>query len=250
MEYPDERDSRRDSARNRARRAGLLPLQPRAARSTSCYERLSKLVPEARIAIAHGQMREHALEDVMLDFTPAEVRRAAVHDDHRIRSGYPDGEHADHLRRGSLRAGSALSDARAASAARTGWPTPISRFGRARCSPKRRRSASTRFANLRSSARASASRCAIWSCAARATCSARSRAATSPTSATICIASCWRKRFWRRRAKRPSRTATWRRAWMCTSTPISRRNTSRATTAAGGLQAHRLHHDGRAARRR
>ena len=32
------------------------------------YTRLKKLVPEARIAIGHGQMREHALEDVMLDF--------------------------------------------------------------------------------------------------------------------------------------------------------------------------------------
>ena len=32
------------------------------------YARLTKLVPEARIAIGHGQMREHALEDVMLDF--------------------------------------------------------------------------------------------------------------------------------------------------------------------------------------
>ena len=32
------------------------------------FERLKRLVPEARIAIGHGQMREHALEDVMLDF--------------------------------------------------------------------------------------------------------------------------------------------------------------------------------------
>lgn len=32
------------------------------------YTRLKKLVPEARIAVGHGQMREHALEDVMLDF--------------------------------------------------------------------------------------------------------------------------------------------------------------------------------------
>ena len=32
------------------------------------FTRLKKLVPEARIAIGHGQMREHALEDVMLDF--------------------------------------------------------------------------------------------------------------------------------------------------------------------------------------
>ena len=33
-----------------------------------CYAKLSQLVPEARIAVGHGQMREHALEDVMLDF--------------------------------------------------------------------------------------------------------------------------------------------------------------------------------------
>ncbi len=32
------------------------------------YNRLKKLVPEARIAFAHGQMREQNLEDVMLDF--------------------------------------------------------------------------------------------------------------------------------------------------------------------------------------
>ena len=32
------------------------------------YQRLKKLVPEARIAVGHGQMREHQLEDVMLDF--------------------------------------------------------------------------------------------------------------------------------------------------------------------------------------
>ncbi len=32
------------------------------------FNRLKRLVPEARIAVAHGQMREHNLEDVMLDF--------------------------------------------------------------------------------------------------------------------------------------------------------------------------------------
>ena len=31
------------------------------------YDRLHQLVPEARIGIAHGQMRENALEDVMLE---------------------------------------------------------------------------------------------------------------------------------------------------------------------------------------
>ena len=32
------------------------------------YDRLKALVPEARIGVAHGQMKEHALEDVMMDF--------------------------------------------------------------------------------------------------------------------------------------------------------------------------------------
>ena len=32
------------------------------------YERLRVLVPEAHIGVAHGQMREHQLEDVMMDF--------------------------------------------------------------------------------------------------------------------------------------------------------------------------------------
>ncbi|MCR5296751.1 MAG: transcription-repair coupling factor [Clostridiales bacterium] len=32
------------------------------------YERLRALVPEARVGVAHGQMREHQLEDVMMDF--------------------------------------------------------------------------------------------------------------------------------------------------------------------------------------
>lgn len=32
------------------------------------YERLHALVPEARIGVAHGQMKENALEDVMMDF--------------------------------------------------------------------------------------------------------------------------------------------------------------------------------------
>ncbi len=34
----------------------------------SFYQRLRALVPEARIGVAHGQMKERALEDVMMDF--------------------------------------------------------------------------------------------------------------------------------------------------------------------------------------
>ncbi|MDD3411520.1 MAG: transcription-repair coupling factor, partial [Eubacteriales bacterium] len=32
------------------------------------YQRIKNLVPEARVGVAHGQMRENALEDVMMDF--------------------------------------------------------------------------------------------------------------------------------------------------------------------------------------
>ncbi|MBQ7455655.1 MAG: transcription-repair coupling factor [Clostridia bacterium] len=43
-------------------------LYNRVANIDDFAAKLRQLVPEARIAIGHGQMREHALEDVMLDF--------------------------------------------------------------------------------------------------------------------------------------------------------------------------------------
>lgn len=43
-------------------------LYNRVANIDAFAGRLRQLVPEARIAIGHGQMQEHALEDVMLDF--------------------------------------------------------------------------------------------------------------------------------------------------------------------------------------
>ena len=49
-------------------------------------ENVRALVPEARVAVAHGQMDESRLERVVLDFCGARVRRARVHDDHRERA--------------------------------------------------------------------------------------------------------------------------------------------------------------------
>ena len=46
--------------------------------------RLRELVPEARIAVAHGQMDEGTLEQVVVDFWEGQLRRARVHDDHRV----------------------------------------------------------------------------------------------------------------------------------------------------------------------
>ena len=66
------------------------------ARSSSCTTgsssinrvaaRLGELVPEARVAVAHGQMNEHALEKIMVDFWDREVRRAGLHHDRRVRA--------------------------------------------------------------------------------------------------------------------------------------------------------------------
>ncbi len=54
--------------RELARGGQVYVLHNRVQSIEVMYARLKKLVPEARIAVGHGQMREHALEDVMMDF--------------------------------------------------------------------------------------------------------------------------------------------------------------------------------------
>lgn len=51
-----------------ARGGQVYVLHNRVQTIDAMYVRLKKLVPEARIVVGHGQMREHALEDVMMDF--------------------------------------------------------------------------------------------------------------------------------------------------------------------------------------
>ncbi|MCI5547222.1 MAG: transcription-repair coupling factor [Clostridiales bacterium] len=67
VEYSDEliRDA---ILRELGRDGQVYVLYNRVQSIERFYERLRRLVPEARVAIGHGQMREHALEDVMLDF--------------------------------------------------------------------------------------------------------------------------------------------------------------------------------------
>lgn len=67
VEYSDEliRDA---ILREMGRDGQVYVLYNRVQSIERFYERLRRLVPEARVAIGHGQMREHALEDVMLDF--------------------------------------------------------------------------------------------------------------------------------------------------------------------------------------
>ncbi len=57
-------------------------------------ERLRELVPEARIAVAHGQMNEDVLERVMLDFLHARDRCPGLQHHHRNRHGHRQRQHA------------------------------------------------------------------------------------------------------------------------------------------------------------
>jgi transcription-repair coupling factor (superfamily II helicase) len=54
-------------ARTQARRSGVLPAQ-RSGNHPEPLAMLTELLPEARIAVAHGQMHERDLEKVMRDF--------------------------------------------------------------------------------------------------------------------------------------------------------------------------------------
>lgn len=67
MEYDD--GMIREAIRRELSRGGQVYFLYNRVRSIEqMHDRLQALVPEARIGIAHGQMRENALEDVMLDF--------------------------------------------------------------------------------------------------------------------------------------------------------------------------------------
>ena len=68
MEYQDS--VIRDAILRELGRGGqVFFLYNRVGSIDQCFKQLQKLVPEARIAIAHGQMKENVLEDVMLDFS-------------------------------------------------------------------------------------------------------------------------------------------------------------------------------------
>lgn len=67
LEY-DEQVVRQAIMRELSRQGQIYFVYNRVQSIDKMYRELSSLVPEARIAIAHGQMDEHQLERVMLDF--------------------------------------------------------------------------------------------------------------------------------------------------------------------------------------
>ena len=103
--------------------------------------RLRELVPEARICIAHGQMDEGTLESIVAGLLGRRVRRARLHDDHRVGHRHADREHA---RRRALRPARPRPDAPAARPRRpqrARGPTPTCSTRATRCSPRRRTNA-------------------------------------------------------------------------------------------------------------
>jgi len=79
-------------------------------------QRLRDLVPEARVAVAHGQMHEDLLASVMRAFRRGRGRRARLHHHHRVGAGHPQ--------RNTI----VIDDAH-----RLGWPAlPAERAGRTR----------------------------------------------------------------------------------------------------------------------
>ena len=103
----------KDAIEQELRRGGQVYFVHNRVRSIHSMEKfLRELVPQARIGVAHGQMGEGKLEEVMSRFVVARVRRAARHLDHRERPRHPHRQHHHREPRRSLRPGAALPDPR------------------------------------------------------------------------------------------------------------------------------------------
>ncbi len=187
-------------------------------------ERIRALVPKARVAVAHGQMAEGQLEDVMMDFLRggADVLVCTT----IVESGLDisEREHADRRARGHATGWPSSTRSAAASDARASAPTPTcSTPARRRC-PRRRASGWRPCPTTPSSAPASRSRCATSRSAAPATCSATSSRGTSRRSASSSTSACSTRPSSCSPATRPTRAPS-RCAWTCPSTPSSRATT-------------------------
>ena len=132
------------AARAEARRPDLLPAQRHRHHRHDARRRSAKLVPEARIAVAHGQMARARARARDARLLPAALQPAALLDDHRDRHRRADREHDHHRPRRPASASRSCTSCAAASAARITRPTPTcSRRRRTRCR-RRRRSGSRR----------------------------------------------------------------------------------------------------------
>ena len=84
--------------------------------------RLRSWCPRPASRVAHGQMDEGALEQVVLDFWEGRLRRARLHHDHRVRHRHADGQHAGRRPGRPARAGPAPPAPRPG---RAQWPAGL-----------------------------------------------------------------------------------------------------------------------------
>jgi len=163
---------RRIILRELARDGQVFFVHNRVLNIEAVARRLRRIVPEARIIVAHGQMPERQLE--------AHMRRFV---DHEADVLVPSSSTAP-----TTTAWPTCTSCAAASAATATAPTPTSCCPRSVPSPPSPRNASRPSRSIPNSARDSRSPCATSSCAARATSSAPNRAAISQRWATTCTA--------------------------------------------------------------
>ena len=98
--------------RERYRGGQTFYVVPRIEDLAGRKEFLDKNVPEAKVAVAHGQMPSQRARRHHDRLLRRQVRCAAVHHHRRIRPRYSDRQHADRASRRHVRPGAALSAAR------------------------------------------------------------------------------------------------------------------------------------------
>ena len=81
--------------RELAREGQSFYLHNRVETIDEAAERVRSWVPELRVGVAHGQMPERQLEDVMMAVPARRPRRAGLDHDHRVGARHPAGQHAD-----------------------------------------------------------------------------------------------------------------------------------------------------------
>jgi transcription-repair coupling factor (superfamily II helicase) len=89
-------------------------------------KRLEKLVPEARVVVAHGQMSERQLEKIMVEFAEANVDILLSTTIIESGSGLPQRQHAHRRPGGAVRSVAALPVARAGRPQPRAAPMPTS----------------------------------------------------------------------------------------------------------------------------
>lgn len=87
MEYNDEM-VREGIKRELARGGQVYYVYNRVKDIEEVANHVAQLVPDANVVFAHGQMHEHQLEKIMLDFINGRYRCAGVHHHHRDRTGH------------------------------------------------------------------------------------------------------------------------------------------------------------------